>query len=141
MTYDSIMENFFDAVDEVFSLKNIGCGIIASSLIVSPAQANCDHIKFQDKGNVFGVQAVKEDYDIDSVKRTICIEFKSLIPTMTVDPPELCVAIDDDEKQPLALKFPNGAAMDISNEFSSESLRPVFDSRVKICRGLKGVMA
>ena len=140
--FDNCLEKFFDTVDSVFSFRSITSGALAASLITSPANAGCEHIRFKDQLSVFdGYPAASEQYDIDTVKREVCVALKPMVQTLIADPDNFCVHIDEDEQQSLWLKFPSGAALDISGDYSSEAMRPVYDWKYKVCHGRAGPMA
>jgi hypothetical protein len=98
----------------------------------------CSHITDPDKLDLRGFPIAEVEQDFDTLQRRACFRFKSLVPDLTFDPDNLCVSIDDDERQPLFLKLPNGKFLDISGDYSSETLRWEFDRKFKACHGLLG---
>jgi hypothetical protein len=102
------------------------------------AASTCSHITNPDTLDLRGYPIAEVEQDFDTVQRRACFRFKSLAPDLTFDPDTLCVSIDDDERQPLFLRLPDGKFLDISRDYSSETLRWVFDHKFKACHGLLG---
>lgn len=137
--FDTWMESFFDAADALLSPKPLLVAAILVNPLVSTALAgDCHHIPAKDDLLLYGYPAAHVDMDIDSVKREVCVKVLPLDENLSVEPSNLCVSIDEDEQQPVFLKYPSGASLDVSSEFSSEYLRYVYDFNFKSCKGQIG---
>ena len=137
--FDNIVEKFFDAVDDVFSPRKIAASAVAMSLLVSPANAGdrCSIIKDEDTLMIFhGYPAAHVLEQLDANKREVCFRLFPLVPNMTIEPDSICTPIDEDSKQPIYLRFPSGAPFDISDVYSSDSVRWIYDGLYKTCHGL-----
>ena len=139
-TFDICAEKVFDAVDAL--PKALARATVAALMLTSPVNAagKCDHINAKDTLTLFGgYSAVSVEENFNTIAREACFQFKSLVPTMKIEPDSLCTPIDEDVRQSLWLKFPSGAALDISDAYSSEAVRYPFDHHYKVCHGLIGL--
>lgn len=111
---------------------------LAASLLTSPVNASdqCAIIKDEDTLTFYDTPAAHVLQILDSTKREMCFQFTPVVPTLTIEPDNLCVPIDEDNRQPLWLKFPSGAALDISVEYGSDNIRWLYDYKFKVCKGL-----
>jgi hypothetical protein len=122
-------------------VRKLTIALIATAALGTAALASasaCSHITNPDKLDLRGYPIAEVEQDFDTVQRRACFQFKSLVPDLTFDPDNLCVSIDDDERQPVFLKLPSGKFLDISGDYSSETLRWEFDRKFKACHGLLG---
>ena len=113
----------------------------AASLLTSSsvkAEKDCTHITNPDELDLGGYPIGTAEQDFDTVQRLACFRFTSKVPGLTFEPDHLCVRVDHDEKPPVALKLPGGKSLDISGDYSSETLRPEFDRKFLDCHGLLG---
>lgn len=111
---------------------------LAASILTAPVNAGdrCSIIKDDDTLTFYDMPAAHVLQTVDSVKREMCFQFFPVVPNLTIEPDNLCVPVDEDIRQPLWLKFPSGAALDISEEYGSDKVRWLYDFKFKVCKGL-----
>jgi len=121
-------------------MRKFAIALTASLLTWSSGNAakDCSHITNPDELDLGGYPIGTAEQDFDTVQRLACFRFTSKVPGLTFEPDHLCVRIDDDEKPSVALKLPGGKSLDISGDYSSETLRPEFDRKFLDCHGLLG---
>lgn len=116
----------------------ICASFLSASLAVMQAQASdrCSIIKAEHTFLLFGEPAAQVQQTLDAVKREMCFRFSPLVPDMTIEPENLCVAVDEDEQAPVWIRFPSGSGLDIGKEYGPEKARWIYDYMWKSCNGL-----
>jgi hypothetical protein len=109
---------------------------VAASLLTSAvnAQDDCasipdrDTIPFDDEPSI----AIEETWY--PALRQACFRIFPLT-QISIEPPNLCVSVDKNEKPKIIATFEDGSTYDFGDDYTSKSLRPILDDRFQACRG------